>query len=535
MFLIGIIFQEDLLAVKLVCAFLLSIFIFYGLGKIILNNFKIEKNNNFFAIFIGFIFYQIFIFFSYSIIIVLNYNLNYISDFTDIIDIVLIIYILISYKIWWFKSFKINYRSLLNLSVIFIFTFLFIYIFIICENNLSWFNDYNSDLNYLTLNNIYLDNNNSELFKPFHNDLDYYTIFQTNYYWILVTTNSLKIDPELIAKYLIPAIYLLVILFLIKGFILEKNNWKSSLLFILFGVALIFIFGYQNVTSEKFYSFFYLLAIIIIFLRYTDNYYRENSYISFIIIITLLFYTFTYYALILTITIALATIFYLIYQKENIFSTIYYFLLILFIEGSFYFYAINIFYAIIFIAFSGLIIFLPLTFVYLKNNQKQIHKFEILVKENQKNATFILFLVIGLSFIVALSISADDYFSSLSDIFNNAIFWQKNNIETIYFSIPFFIILTAINLFIFLNFYFQKDEDEKYKKFNDYFLLFLILFLLLFNMFSIPVWLLFFNLPIFQIDIILLIYLFAFLLFFAKILTNYNFLQNDRINTYIKI
>ncbi|BDV03788.1 MAG: hypothetical protein HPPSJP_5090 [Candidatus Hepatoplasma scabrum] len=534
MFLIGIIFQEDFIALKLVSAFFLSLFIFYGLGKIILNKFKIEDNNNYFAPFIGFVSYQILTFFCYAIIIILNYNLNYISYFTDIIDIFLIIYILISYRIWGFKNFKLNYYSLLNFAFIFATSVIFIYLFTICENNLNWFNDYSSDLNYLTLNNIYLNDANTELFKPFNNDLDYYTIFQSNYYWLLVTTNSLNIDFELIVKYFVPALYFIIILFLLKGFILEKNNWKSNLLFLLFGTALLFVFGYQNVISEKFYGFYYLFAIIIIFLRYADNYYKDNSYIYFIIFITLLFYSFTYYSLIFTITIGFSIVFYLIYQKENIFTTIYYFLLILFIEGSFYFYAINIFYLIIFVAFSGLVVFLPLTFIYLSKNQKQIYKFEILVKENQKNITFILLMGIGLLFIIAFSLSIDDYFTILNSIFNNSIFWKENIFHVIYFSIPFYIILTTINLFIFLRFYFQKKE-QRYQKFNNYFLFFALFFLLLFNMFSLPIWLIFFNLPILQIDIILLVYLFAFLLFFAKFLTNYNFRQNDRISTYIKI
>ncbi|AHK22668.1 hypothetical protein X271_00582 [Candidatus Hepatoplasma crinochetorum Av] len=534
MFLIGIIFQEDFSILKLFFAFFLLIFIFYGLGKIILNNFKVERNNNYFAFFIGFLFYQLLTFFSYSIIIVLNYNLDYLNYFSDIIDVVLIIYILISYRVWWFQSFNINKKEIFHFAFIYIFTFLFIYIFIILENNLSWFNNYEQDLNYLTINNIINNNSVTELFKPYNNNLDYYAIFQTNYYWIMILTKDLNIDLDLIVKYFLPAIYILLILFLIKGLIIDEKNLRSILLFLIFGIIIIFVFGYQDVISIKFYLLFNFLAIIIIFLRYVNNYYKDNGYLSFIIILTLSFYTTTYYAIVLTISIAFALIFYLIYTKENIFNIIYYFLLVLFIEAGFYFYAINIFYALIFIAFFGLIILLPFTFVLLIKNQKQIHKFEILVKENQKNATFILSLLLSLGIILALSISASNYFDNLTLLFNDPLFKETNNFDSKYLSIPLYIILFTLNLFIFLSFYYQ-NKDDKYKKFNDFFLFFALLFLILFNMFSIPIWVIFFDLPVPMFDDILLIYVFACLFFFANFLINYNFKQNDRINTYIKI
>lgn len=304
MFLVKLISKNN--NVELSLYFILIMFIFYALGRIVQSRTSLKKNTTTLAIPIGFVAYlsvtQIF----YMPLIFFSLQGNIINFIENIKEFIVIIFVVSYYKEWLPQK-KISFSNIRSTSIIIFSTLSLITIFILMTLYFKWFMPtINSSVYTLKgfVNSIEDLANGRKIFFDTHinNISSGFEKYETTYYWMANISHNLNIDVKVIVNIFIPIISVIVVSSIVQSFLIDAEgsiisnaiSWLVSLFFII----ILGIFGSQN---EYFLPLVVIIFILFLLLSFSLQEIPNNKLIITSLILLTSFLSTTYLSLFLMI------------------------------------------------------------------------------------------------------------------------------------------------------------------------------------------------------------------------------------------
>ena len=453
MILINLISNNDILT--LILAIGMFLFIFYTLGRISQNYFSFKKSNHFLSIPIGYIFYFISTEIIYLVGLILQFNIDLLGILEVLKNIALFVVIGIFYRYWVFVP-KPSLSWTKTIPLTFFLVAVPIIVYFIMDAYVIDFTPDNADLNLVgSINRISQTNEFASNWPQYSswNDSQIPSIlekYEGQFYFINISTGLLgfgeDITKETISfnmEYLMSSlISIVVILSIASTFVDSERSIISMIISMIISVLLILVLGYIGPYDKIFYSIPVLILIASLLYNYSYQYEGNDKTIVAIILISLTFYSITFWALMLITIIGLFSILITVIKKGQIVRNSIYFLSTLFLVliisilmltfDDFQLLTDSVIYLIVILILFAIITFPLYSIAYSQNRREDLSKFE----ENLNNRlTFIVIVssIFLLIFSIIMISAFDNDIASISRTFFDAIYEDNLNIAiTIY-------------------------------------------------------------------------------------------------------
>ncbi len=485
--------------VKIFMIIFSDLIIFYSLGKVFHKYFKFETTNTFFQISTGaFIFYILLFTFQYFLMS-FNVEISVLLLFEKIIRMFILIFILITIKIWFNFSSFLDSKKIFSFILYVVFFIILIYLFYSLQNIYPSFNNFYNDEKYLSILDMNLKSNVNEFMNNslnFNYSIDKYYKFQYYYFnpmikMELYSFNSLSFT----IKYLTPSILFLIInsMFFSISFLRYDSKNLFSLLFLtlIFYVFYFLAFFKINIFNQFLIPILVFLMLIVSIFKLSENFYFDRKYLLIPILSTILFLSSTYYSIFLMFAIMIICTNVLEKNGEDkIYAFAFFFNLFIFeiliITLNETLIQNTIFWFVFFIPIL-LINYQVIRKDFFKNNKKTKEK-----NKSRKTITSILYGVAFIVFFIFLMLNSETR-KSFIDMFT---FSHNTIYRTLYFLIYYPL------MFVFILYWLYKKNIMKTSSVNIFLNSIVLNFILLFNPISVTIFLSILNLPLMHFGLV---------------------------------
>ncbi len=478
MILINIIFQNEI--IKFISCIILFSFLFYALGRMIQQKFKIFVLNYHFSFVIGFVVYSVITFVVYLPFVFFIQTGDVLYWVEVIKNLFLLIFCLMSYDYWKISISKITKKSAFSFMYSFLLYFLSFFLFFYFSEQLDWFNEINySDPHYLELD-LFIDSNRNEWFNPIGKNSDSiasYSAFQTNYYFLINLAKLQNIDTETLILYYGSTLGLILVLSSIMTIFSEEKIKKINYLLAPFIIVIFILIMGSSVSYEGFYFALPIILILCLTMyKHASSRISSQNYITTSFVVISILFLFISVGLMLYILISVFILFYCILKKEPIVYNAVIFFLLLFPQISLILYVENSLIGIFFI-FISLLIIIPLWSLQFKTKKQELVNLENKIYQKRDVVVFIISFALFILFFLITVFNWSEFISFINDYFSYKIFGFSDK------TILFYVLITIVILILFLPFFFLIHEIIFRNKVKDklFYKLFIALFLVILN------------------------------------------------------
>ncbi len=476
-----------------------NLIIFYSLGKVFHKYFKFETTNTYYHISSGAFIFYILLFVFQCFLISFNVDLSILLLSEKIIRLFILIFILITIKIWFNFSSFFDFKKIIGLFSYILSIAFFSILFLELQNTYEGFNNFYSDPKYLSSIELSLKSNVNDFMKDFNNlgySVDRYFKFQYYYFNPVIKSGLYSLNQLEFIKNIVPIIFIVIInsmffslMFLkFKG----KNIFFISIFSLLFYLCFFSLFFKINIFNQFLIPLIAFTMLVVSIFKLNENFYFDKKYLLIPMFSSILFLSSTYYSIFLIfVFLIICTTVLEQNDEDKIYSLAFFFNLFIF-----EILIINLNENLLQNTIFWFVFFIPILLINYQVIRKDFFKEKRAIRNDKNNSRRLITTILyGISFIVffiflMLNIEVRKSFLGMFSLKNNFLY------KILYFLI-YYPILITITVF-----WFYKRNILK-KRIDSIFIKNIVIsFILIFNPISITIILSILNLPLINFGLI---------------------------------